>query len=536
MGGDGDGHASAELGLTAFFDQSHYCSGGDGDGYTIAELGLSAFFDQSYYCSGGDGDGHGTSESLTITLNDQILYCSGGDGDGHAMVASLPIVMIEQSPYCSGGDGDGYHSAGVDTIINIQEFYCSGGNGDGFSSSAFSSTLNIQDFYCSGGDGDGYGMFWADTIVNIQDFYCSGGYGDGHAFSISPPSSINDQSIYCSGGDGDGYIMAADSLVINIQNFYCSGGAGDGYSSMFGAVLPLGVGLWTGLVSTAWYTATNWQHDIIPGISNNVTIPAGCPNYPDVGMAMGIDTTLGFVRCHGLDIQNGGSFDHTGALYLNGVMTVSGAYTATIGGFNSHRIFKRGNLSILATGVMIVGNLTVAPAMADMVIYDGGEVSIHGGTLIIDDKLWLRSGGSLTMTDGELIAHKYGIGSAIMAQNPGFFYVEAGALGGISGGNFRICGYDNDGPPHIPPYSMVINEPGFDFTGSSTIHIQHGIDANHHNMSVSVVDGVHFQNLIINKAYRSVFIRGNLFIDGDLTLEENSTLEIEPGYTVTMGP
>jgi len=207
--------------------------------------------------------------------------------------------------------------------------------------------------------------------------------------------------------------------AISPSSVFCYGGDGDGFGLGIGASLQLGIGIWTGLTSTNWNTNTNWVHDITPGIQHNVTIPSACPNYPVVGMTMGIDTSLGIVRCHGLDIQNGGSFDHTDALYVNGVMTVSGAYTATIGGNNSHRISKRGNLSILSTGVMILGNMTVAPAMADMVIYDGGEVSIHGGTLNIDDKLWLRSGGSLTMTDGELIAHKYGIGSAIISQNPG---------------------------------------------------------------------------------------------------------------------
>jgi len=483
---------------------------------------------------GGNGDGYGMDD-ISSPLNEQAFYCSGGDGDGYDYDL-FSSSFFDQTFYCSGGDGDGFDYDLINTAIFDQSFYCSGGDGDGFDYDLINTAIFDQTFYCSGGDGDGFDYDLINTAIFDQFFYCSGGDGDGFDYDLIN-TAIFDQSFYCSGGDGDGYDYDLINTPIFDQAFYCFGGDGDGYTmdSIVGTIF-LGTGVWTGLTNAVWSTATNWKHNIVPDIDIDVTIPSGCPNYPVVSQTIGVDTVKGAIQCNALNLLNGSTFEHSDALYINGNMSVAGSYTATINGINSHQICKHGKLSIPATGNMIIGNQTTDPAMADMVIYDGGEVSIDGGTLTIDDKLWLQAGGSLAMTAGELFVHKYGIGSAMMSLNPGFFYVEAGALGGISGGNFRICGYDNDGFPRIPPYSMVINEPGFDFTGTSTIYVQHGDNAGHHNTGISVVDGVRFQNMVINKAFRSVFIRGNLAIDGALTLEANSNLEIEPGYTVTVGP
>ena len=37
---------------------------------------------------------------------------------------------------------------------------------------------------------------------------------------------------------------------------------------------------WTGNVSTAWSNSANWLNNFVPNANNNVTIPAGRPNYP----------------------------------------------------------------------------------------------------------------------------------------------------------------------------------------------------------------------------------------------------------------
>jgi hypothetical protein len=317
---------------------------------------------------------------------------------------------------------------------------------------------------------------------------------------------------------------------------FCFGGNGDGYSLGSGATIPLGIGIWTGLTNTEWNTNTNWVHDIVPVATTAVTIPGGCPNYPIVPSTISIDTLLGMIDIKRLDILEGASFDHTRWLFVNGILNIAGSYTATVVSNNQHRIYKRGELNISSTGSMIIGNQTPPSMGADMVIYDGGVVTMEGGYLGIDDKLWLQAGGTLSMTSGEIFVNTLGTGSGISSFNPGFFYVEAGALGGISGGVFRICGNDNPNPPYIPPYSMVINEPDFDFSGTSTLCIQHGGFGTEYNTGLELVDGVEFQNVIINKAHRTVIFRGNTTIHGDLIIEPDCTLEIESGFTINVGP
>jgi hypothetical protein len=464
--------------------------GGDGDGSDITYSPAGPASDQSAYCSGGDGDGFDLAYSFTGPASDQSAYCSGGDGDGFDLTFSYAGPASDQSAYCSGGEGDGFDLA-----------------------YSYTGPVPNQNAYCSGGDGDGFDLAYSYTgTVPNQNAYCSGGEGDGFDLAYSYTGTVPNQNAYCSGGDGDGFDLAYS------------------LSSSFG------IGIWTGLTNTEWNTNSNWIHDIVPGITNSVLIPTGCINYPDLYSSLGIDTSWGLVKCRSLDIEDGASLNHYSSLFVNGTMNVAGAYTGTLSVNNSHEIYGNGQLSIRSSGSVIIGNQSSAPAISDMVIYDGGVVWVDGGYLEIDDKLWIKSGGSLTMTAGEISVHKYGTGSAITSLNPGFFYVEAGALGQISGGTFRLCGYDNDSPPYIPPYSFVINEPAFDFSGTSTLHIQHGDDPDQHNMSIYAVDGVSFQNIIIDKSNSTVFFRSNVDIKGNLTIEANSTLELESGTNVSVGP
>ena len=507
-------HFGCILLLLSFVTHAQYL-GGDGDGSDISFSPAGPAGDQSAYCSGGDGDGFDLTYSFTGPAADQSAYCSGGDGDGFDLTYSYTGPAADQSAYCSGGDGDGFDLTYSYTgPAADQSAYCSGGDGDGFDLTySFTGTLADQGAYCSGGDGDGFDLTYSYTgALADQSAYCSGGDGDGFDLTYSFTGALADQSAYCSGGDGDGF-----TIEYALPTYF-------------------GIGIWTGLTNTEWNTNTNWIHDIVPGISNSVLIPTGCLYYPDLNLSLGIDTSSGWVQCRSLDIEDGASLNHSSSLFVNGPMNVAGAYTGTLSINNSHEILGGGQLSILSSGSVIIGNQSIAPAISDMVIFDGGVVWVDGGYLEIDDKLWIKSGGSLTMTAGEISVHNYGTGSAITSLNPGYFYVEAGSLGQISGGTFRLCGYDNDSPPHNPPYSFVINEPDFDFSGTSTLHIQHGDDPNHHNMSLYAVDGVSFQNIIIDKSNRTVFFRSDVDIKGSLTIETNSALELESGSTVSVGP
>jgi hypothetical protein len=74
-------------------------------------------------------------------------------------------------------------------------------------------------------------------------------------------------------------------------------------------------GLWTGAVSTNWYTGDNWDDGIVPNAGTNVTIPASAPYMPALD--------AGVWECNNLTIN--GTLTFTGAnLIVNGNMSING--------------------------------------------------------------------------------------------------------------------------------------------------------------------------------------------------------------------
>jgi hypothetical protein len=74
-------------------------------------------------------------------------------------------------------------------------------------------------------------------------------------------------------------------------------------------------GLWTGAVSTNWYTGVNWDDGLVPNAATNVVIPVAAPNMPVID--------AGVWECNNLDIE--GTLTISGAnLTANGNMTVNG--------------------------------------------------------------------------------------------------------------------------------------------------------------------------------------------------------------------
>jgi len=188
-------------------------------------------------------------------------------------------------------------------------------------------------------------------------------------------------------------------------------------------------------------------------------------------------------------------------------------------------------LSDESSAVVKLGNQSSGTGETDLVVYSGGILNIEGGILEVDDQVHVLSGGTFNMTGGELYVHKYGNGTSLSYYYPGNFYIESGALGEISGGSLKICGRESVNNYH----AFTILEPTFDFTGNSTVHFQHGVSASHFNSGIYVVDGVVFQNIVIDKPGNTVFVMSNLDIENGLTIETGSTLEIESGNQITVG-
>lgn len=89
------------------------------------------------------------------------------------------------------------------------------------------------------------------------------------------------------------------------------------------AIGNLAVAIWTGDVSTDWFTAENWSSGV-PVAVKNATIPGSLANYPV------LDTGMGAVR--NITIQGGAALTVNGAvLRITGAISNSGTFTANNG-------------------------------------------------------------------------------------------------------------------------------------------------------------------------------------------------------------
>jgi hypothetical protein len=480
-GGKGDGSARVAISGVTFNTQTSYCSGGNSDGFTVLKLAGTSGFVPSIYCSGGNADGFAFSPLTSSPLNTQSSYCSGGnaDGFGHA-----PWSGIQFTPalFCSGGNADGFGYAYLTSVnMNTQTVYCGGGTYDGFGLSAWSGTMSSPVAFCSGGNGDGFGYILVHTPVNTQPAYCSGGNADG--FSLGSASSIQ-----------------------------------------------TGTGIWTGLTSNSWSATGNWKNLVVPDATINVTIPAGCPNYPSLAGTLMINNTGGAYNAKRLDIADGASVTNTGALYAYGVVNISGNYVANNSGSNTQRAYSGGEIIVNPTGVVRFGNQTSGTGLCDLQVNSGGSFKLLGGTVDVDDQLNIMGGGNFTMTDGILFIHRFGNGSAYSVSYPGSFYVESGASGSVSGGTLKVAGKATVGS-----YTSVsLNSPSFSFSGNAYLEFTDGVMINSDDVDLKTASGGILQNLTIDRPQRIVSIISNTVINGEISIEPESWLTISPGSSVTV--
>lgn len=196
-------------------------------------------------------------------------------------------LLGQDEPY-KGGSGDGFSS---DTIYLDFLDLTMGGNGDGFSSITI--LLEFNDFYI-GGVGDG---FSEDQFLNTFNDYARGGNADGFSFD----TLLNEYNVMYVGGNFDGFSYDTTQTIFNPMY---TGGNSDGFAyDKYGHII-----FWTGIASTGWNVAGNWENGIIPTYCNPVVIPAGVPNFPAVNaglLRIGYYKNEGDYKCQQLKINAG---------------------------------------------------------------------------------------------------------------------------------------------------------------------------------------------------------------------------------------
>jgi hypothetical protein len=521
---------------------SFYFKGSSSDGYAATRNAVKVNY-QTYYVFGGSGDGF-ASQKKEFLKNDQS-FVFGGTGDGFVRLnASNLRVNLFNFP---GGNGDGFASQKKEFLKNDQSFVF-GGTGDGFVR-LNASNLRVNLFNFPGGNGDGFSSQKKEFLKNDQSFVF-GGTGDGFAiqkkelrrndqsstfggtgdgFVRSSAEILRGNPYYSMGGPGDGFVTGKyDRLRSNLS--YAYGGKGDGHSNVININTLLGPGIWKGTASTEWTNTLNWLCNMVPDHTISVIIPSGCIYYPSLAGLLTVNFPSGGYTCRNLDILSGGSIITTGGLSVNGNMIVKGNYTAINNTDGAQVINNGGRIELDSTANVKFGNQESGQGLSDLIINEGGNLTIHGGNLEIDDQFNLYSGGTFAMSGGTLFTHKFGLGSEYDSNNPGAFYVATGALGNVADGIVKACGRSTNGL-----YSAIkINSPEFTFSGTSTLEITRGISSANEDMDIICVTGAGLMNLVINKPNATVSLASDATIDGKIIIYPQSTLKINPGVVVTV--
>ncbi len=191
-----------------------------------------------------------------------------------------------------------------------------------------------------------------------------------------------DLDIYTSSPAGTNSAFAAASLTgSTADNFYSvnltSGaltslgriGSGSNLSgtAVFLTPSPLtNLITWTGITSTDYGTASNWQPQVVPGTTSNILIPGATPFQPEVSAAAGAQnvtlnagatlTTMGASITVSGSIANAGTITGTGA----GGVIMDAAVAQNIGGTGSNAFRDLTVRNTSAAGVSLTGPASVS--------------------------------------------------------------------------------------------------------------------------------------------------------------------------------
>lgn len=281
----------------------------------------------------------------------------------------------------------------------------------------------------------------------------------------------------------------------------------------FGRIHWSEYGKWDGSVSTSWSVAGNWGFDIIPTLTTDVVIPAGCPNYPVLSNYLRVNNAGTGIVCKSLDVQSGGRLTITGIYDILNYGTVTSSGDLDVGddylGYNSSVFNLNGDTSRF-------GNGTTSGLVN---LYSGAEIYFTGGHLMTE---------GYTINDGSLVhgvpgtAHLSVLGTTTSPQYISIydadsyfstFQVDAGANGSMLNST-----YDLDITNTLDVHGIFTN---YGKTVTATFIDIYGTLAIDSGLVTVVSNGPYFHNL------------GALNMTGG-TLDAGTTVEWYAGSTGTV--
>jgi PKD repeat protein len=179
-------------------------------------------------------------------------------------------------------------------------------------------------------------------------------------------------------------------------------------------------GLWTGITSSDWNTASNWSNYVIPTPTTNVSLPSSAPNWPSLTG----DLTMG-IKCSNLTLAANSVLSSTGNFTVNAgdTLTFNGPATLQVGGdWNDYGIFNSGTGTVEFTGAnsgKITGGINKA-----------GYVSNYA--LSTFAKSMTPLSGATTLTSGDDVSYDVNIGFTFIYLGVSYTQVRVNSNGWAS--------------------------------------------------------------------------------------------------------
>lgn len=162
-------------------------------------------------------------------------------------------------------------------------------------------------------------------------------------------------------------------------SLYAANASGNDTETRTNYILAYSPGTWTGAASTDWYSAGNWEGDVLPTSTTDVVIPSNASNWP----VHSGDFTVG-TQCGSLSFQPGTEMTVNGGITISKSKTLnmtSGGALSLTGNWQNNGNFLAGNGSVEFTGN---GTASVAVPVPDITGYTrsmfaGGMTALTGG-------------------------------------------------------------------------------------------------------------------------------------------------------------
>lgn len=325
-------------------------------------------------------------------------------------------------------------------------------------------------------------------------------------------------------------------------------------------------GLWTGATSTAWNTTTNWENQLVPTSSTDVSIPATATNWPTYTS----DFELG-TQC--LDLTMDGSSE----------LTITGNFTIPSG-----RSFTCNGSNILYVGGDWTNTGTFTPGTGT-VVFDGNSNAAIDATVISSNNLQTTFAGgngsagnmfdivainevTITGFDGNL---NVGTGNVHIYYKSGTYVgYESNSSAWTFVGTTSVTSSGNGSPTSLPialnvtiptgqTYAFYVHaENGNDYTNGSSVGNIYASDAN-----IQIIEGcgksiplftgstyqprvfngivyynysggsgsVTYNNLVVVKSNAEVQNNTAITINGNLTIKPDAWFTNSTGKTISVG-